>query len=70
MFLSIKILEWLKETVKEAFILIKNKDPILEQAENVRQTKYVKTPRNIYRHILLSGKYFCFYYFYFYLLIF
>jgi len=48
------ILEWLKETVKEAFILIKNKDPILEQAENVRQTKYVKTPRNIYRHILLS----------------
>jgi len=56
LFLSIKILEWLKETVKEAFILIKNKDPILEQAENVRQTKYVKTPRNIYRHILLSGK--------------
>jgi len=48
------ILEWLKETVKEAFILIKNKDPILEQAENVRQTKYIKTPRNIYRHILLS----------------
>ncbi|ORX50360.1 DUF654-domain-containing protein [Piromyces finnis] len=49
-----EILDWLKETVKEAFILIKNKDPILEQAEHVRQTKYVKTPRNIYRHILLS----------------
>eukprot|EP00833_Pecoramyces_ruminatium_P007610 jgi/Orpsp1_1/1181642/evm.model.c7180000078030.2 len=48
------ILSWLKETVKEAFVLIKSKDPILEQAENVRQTKYVKTPRNIYRHILLS----------------
>jgi hypothetical protein len=48
------ILDWLKETVKEAFVLIKNKDPILEQAENVRQTKYIKTPRNIYRHILLS----------------
>jgi len=49
-----EILEWLKETVKEAFTIIKNKDPIIEQAENVRQTKYVKTPRNIYRHILLS----------------
>ncbi|OUM68861.1 hypothetical protein PIROE2DRAFT_3392, partial [Piromyces sp. E2] len=49
-----EIIAWLKETVNEAFTLIKNKDPILEQAENVRQTKYVKTPRNIYRHILLS----------------
>lgn len=49
-----EVMEWLEKNVKQVVDLVENKDPRLETYKQRRLTRYMKTPRNIYRHILVS----------------
>lgn len=49
-----EVMEWLERNVKIVIERVEKKDPLLQQYAQRRQSRYKGTPRNIYRHILVS----------------
>lgn len=49
-----EVVEWLERNVKLVIERVEQNDPLIKDYENRRQTRYNGTPRNIYRHILIS----------------
>ncbi|XP_067652237.1 ribosome quality control complex subunit TCF25-like isoform X2 [Haliotis asinina] len=45
---------WLERNVKEVLARVDRKDPLVEDARQKRSIRYQGTPRNIYRHIIVS----------------
>ncbi|NXI99333.1 TCF25 factor, partial [Psophia crepitans] len=48
------VMAWLETNVHEVLATVDARDPLVEEAEHKRKTRYQSAPRNIYRHILLS----------------
>ncbi|XP_052269537.1 transcription factor 25-like isoform X2 [Dreissena polymorpha] len=48
------VMEWLERNVKEVLARVAQKDPLVETYKTKRLSRYKGTPRNIYRHILVS----------------
>lgn len=49
-----EVVEWLEKNVKLVIDKVEKKDPLIKDYELRRQNRYKGTPRNIYRHILIS----------------
>ncbi|XP_063441257.1 ribosome quality control complex subunit TCF25-like [Mytilus trossulus] len=49
-----EVLQWLERNVKVVLQRVNDKDPLMEEYNKKRKTRYQGTPRNILRHILLS----------------
>ena len=48
------ILPWLEKNVHAVLNLVDSNAPIIKDCSEKRQTRYQGTPRNIYRHVILS----------------
>ncbi|KAG8200352.1 hypothetical protein JTE90_028534 [Oedothorax gibbosus] len=51
---SPEIMQWLEAQVREVILRHENNDPFFAQCEEKKKLRYVGTPRNILRHIILS----------------
>lgn len=49
-----ELLPWLESNVHQVLDRVEANDPLVEEWERYRQTRYPATPRNILRHIILS----------------
>ncbi|XP_045193322.2 transcription factor 25-like [Mercenaria mercenaria] len=49
-----EVMEWLEKNVKTVIDRVEKKDPLIETYKQRRLSRYKGTPRNIYRHILMS----------------
>ncbi|GAB0195383.1 transcription factor 25 [Grus americana] len=48
------VMAWLETNVHEVLAVVDARDPLVEECEHKRKTRYQSAPRNIYRHIILS----------------
>ncbi|KFU85773.1 Transcription factor 25, partial [Chaetura pelagica] len=48
------VMAWLETNVHEVLRMVDAQDPLVEEAEYKRKTRYQSAPRNIYRHVILS----------------
>lgn len=48
------VIQWLEKNVRVVIQRVDSKDPLVEDYNNKRKTRYQGTPRNILRHIMLS----------------
>nr|XP_023646133.1 transcription factor 25 [Paramormyrops kingsleyae] len=48
------VLVWLEGNVQDVLQRVDKKDPLVEDCENKRKTRYQSTPRSIHRHVILS----------------
>ncbi|XP_065496908.1 ribosome quality control complex subunit TCF25 [Caloenas nicobarica] len=48
------VMAWLETHVHEVLCKVDARDPLVQEAEHKRKTRYQSAPRNIYRHIVLS----------------
>jgi hypothetical protein len=51
-----EVLLWLERNARIVCERVDNKDPLVDEYKTCRMRRYRGTPRNIYRHIILSGK--------------
>ncbi|KAK2554743.1 Transcription factor 25 [Acropora cervicornis] len=49
-----EVIDWLAMNVKIVLERVDAKDPMVEQCKSKRQVRYRGTPRNVYRHIIMS----------------
>ncbi|XP_068722284.1 ribosome quality control complex subunit TCF25-like isoform X2 [Montipora capricornis] len=49
-----EVIDWLAMNVKIVLERVDAKDPLVEQCTHKRQVRYKGTPRNVYRHIIMS----------------
>lgn len=49
-----ELLPWLESNVHRVLDRVEASDPLVEEWERYRQTRYPNTPKNILRHIILS----------------
>lgn len=49
-----EVVFWLEKNVQEVLKLVDMDDPLVTQCDEKRQMRYKGTPRNIYRHIMIS----------------
>ncbi|XP_076358427.1 LOW QUALITY PROTEIN: nuclear localized protein 1 [Tachypleus tridentatus] len=52
---SPEVMEWLERNVNEVIHRVESKDPFVKDCKEKRSVRYQGTPRNILRHIILSG---------------
>ncbi|XP_063044970.1 transcription factor 25 [Engraulis encrasicolus] len=48
------VLVWLEDNVREVLRRVDSQDPLVEDCNNKRKSRYQSAPRNIYRHVILS----------------
>lgn len=49
-----EVIDWLAMNVKKVLDKVEARDPVVEQCKHKRQVRYRGTPRNVYRHIIMS----------------
>ncbi|XP_033626213.1 transcription factor 25-like [Asterias rubens] len=49
-----EVMKWLETNVSAVLQRVDNKEPLIKEYQAKRQMRYQGTPRNVYRHILLS----------------